>query len=109
MSKSIEEVVIERALEILEKGWCREAYAEDVDGWPVSPYSKQAVAFCAEGAIKRATQEMLGPGRSRIAARIIRQIDHMCAIENKEALLVINDDEGQVAAMGVMRDWLGRL
>jgi hypothetical protein len=43
-----------RARSLLERGWCRGAAAVDVNGVEVHPASKQAVAWCALGALDAA-------------------------------------------------------
>lgn len=110
MSKSIERLVIERALEIIRTRWTWGAWAEDDCVMPVSPYSKQARYFCAEGAIKRATRELLGPGKSRVAARIIRHVDGPGRYDDGQ-LLRANDSPrgGKRVVVRMMRKRLAQL
>ena len=63
MSKPNEEVVLERALALLEAGYCREAAARDAGGCSVDVYSPDAVEFCALAAIARALTETVGHTR----------------------------------------------
>lgn len=107
MSKSIERMVIERALKLMRNGWCRVTWAEDAAGNPVEWYSKRAVRFCAEGAIKRATKDLLGPRKVQVANRIIRSFDTKPDV--RERLMAVNDGLGKKAALLVMCNRLRRL
>lgn len=69
MSKSIESTVLERAMKIMEAGWTQDNYAEDERGEYVPYWSKKAVAFCAVGAIYRATMEVTGRRNMRLARK----------------------------------------
>ncbi len=50
--------IIERAMEIIERGWTRGDLARDANGYPVAVASPAACTFCAVGAISRATREL---------------------------------------------------
>jgi hypothetical protein len=43
-----------RARAFVSRGWCRGTEASNLLGFPVSPYSRHAVAWCASGALEAA-------------------------------------------------------
>jgi hypothetical protein len=60
MSKSIDRMVMERAIKLVEAGWTQGSWAQDRNGNRVDWDTEEAVSFCAVGAIMRATRELLG-------------------------------------------------
>lgn len=104
MSKSIERLVVERAIKIVETQWTQGQWGEDAQGFMVPWHSKKAVRFCAEGAVRRATREAVGSGSRRLATRIIGGMG-----EGNWCLLVINDRAGRRAVLRVMRQRLREL
>jgi len=76
MSKSLQRAIIERAIELMKKGWIQGYEAVDEEGRDVPPQSDKARAFCAVGAIRRASCEFLGKNKWRATAmRIERACD----------------------------------
>ena len=53
--------VLSLARSYIEKGWCKRALARDRLMAEVAPYSQDAVAWCAVGAIERAIADLMGP------------------------------------------------
>lgn len=45
-----------KARGLIEKGWCKEAYARDTEGNPLSPCSMDATQYCVVGAVNRNLQ-----------------------------------------------------
>ena len=101
MSKSIERMVIERALQIMKKGWCDYSWAKDAKGDRVAWYSPRAMSFCAEGAVRRAVRELAGKRNYKLAENILRRMP--------ENIMVLNDGEGKRAVMKLMRQRLAEL
>jgi hypothetical protein len=62
MARHLERQVIERAREMISRHeqWRRAAYAMDANGERVDWCAKQAVAFCAVGALRRAAYDLSG-------------------------------------------------
>ena len=60
MSKTLNSVLIERAIELIESGWTQNATSRDEYGRKVCPSSKHAVSFCGYGALMRAAWEVAG-------------------------------------------------
>jgi hypothetical protein len=58
MTKALDQVVWERAIEIMNAGWTQNAMARDARGEVAPIQSKEAVAFCAYGALIRAAHEI---------------------------------------------------
>jgi len=58
MKKNWEALVLDRALELLRKGWTQDAYARDGEGRKVEVYNRDAKSFSARGAILRAEFEL---------------------------------------------------
>ena len=101
MSKSFEAVVLERAVALLKKGWTVGDFAVDADGKSVSCYSNEAVAFCATGAILRATKEIAGSRQIRLAYTIVRSV----VVD----LVGVNDERGKAEMLRLMRKRLAAL
>lgn len=53
--------ILNRAAKIIDRGWVRNKTAVDKNGKLVSAASKKAVAFCATGAIDRASVKLRKP------------------------------------------------
>ena len=75
MSRSLEKIIWQRAIKILEKGWTRKGHACTRDGKDMSPISPAAVRFCPYGPFVCAAAEMM-PEKSlvqlwRYADRVI--------------------------------------
>jgi hypothetical protein len=60
MSKTINRMAMERAIKLVEAGWTQGSWAQDSNGACVDWDAKEAVSFCAVGAIMRAMRELLG-------------------------------------------------
>lgn len=58
MSKRQEVKVLDRAAELLAKGWCRGTYARDSKGNECMTTSPKAVTFCMVGALMRAAKDL---------------------------------------------------
>ena len=101
MSKSIEALVIERALQIMKRGWTNLTWAKDAEGNQVAWYSPRAVSFCAEGAVRLAVRELVGKGNHQLGETILRRMPNN--------VLVVNDGEGKRAVMKLMRQRLAEL
>ena len=74
MSKSIERLVLERALTLLQAGFSQRTYARDKKGRKVDWSSGKAVKFCATGAIRRATWELTGEEQGVIAQAVTTRL-----------------------------------
>lgn len=48
-------VILQKAADVVEKGWAQKASARDADGNQVNPYGEEGVSFCATGAIQKAS------------------------------------------------------
>src|SRR4051812_1099310 len=105
MSKIIEAVVIERAIKLIESGWCQCTEARDADEDRVSWCSKRAVRFCAMGAIKRAARDVTGRKDVKLARNIIRSFDAM----TEAGIMAVNDLDGKELVLKVMRERLEML
>lgn len=51
--------VIEKALELVRRGWCQRASARDAAGNAVSPMDTEACCWCLDGALLVATDSAL--------------------------------------------------
>ena len=60
MSKTMDRMVWERAIALIEKGWAKYTYARDAKGNEVNMFDTSAVKFCAEGAVMRAARDVFG-------------------------------------------------
>lgn len=65
MKKNWRALVLDRALELIRKGWTKRVLARDARGRDVDIDSSDAKAFCALGAIERAEFELKAPKRVR--------------------------------------------
>ena len=52
--------LIDRTIAFLRIGWTRYVYATNKSGYPVFPDSPQACNWCAQGAVHKASNELLG-------------------------------------------------
>ena len=104
MSRQLERQVIERARGLISRHeqWRTMVYAMDANGRRVDWCAKQAVAFCAVGALRRAAYDLSGDRNhaimfaNKIAGRMIG-IEHegLAVIKVK----FINDAKGQAAVL----------
>ncbi|KAB2938018.1 MAG: hypothetical protein K8F92_15660 [Hyphomicrobium sp.] len=101
MSKSIERMVIERAIELLKQGWTDGPLAIDAKGRAVSPWSEKAVAWCAWGSLQRAALEVTG----KVNLRLVDKIE-AGFVKN---VVRVNEFEGKSAVLRVMRKRLKML
>lgn len=81
--------VIERSIELIEKGWCRHAMAKNKHGRKVEIGSNKATNFCLAGAITRSANELhinrmnvleniVGTNRSNVNQSIVIQFNDQC-------------------------------
>jgi len=86
--RSIEYIVLERAKQLVKKGWVAETYAVDKHGDDCDVLDPAAVAFCMGGAILRAAAEVFGDNaRSTGYLRLATVCTHAKARELVEAEL----------------------
>jgi hypothetical protein len=100
--------VLKAAAALLRGGWCRHTYAVDARGDEVDPCDDHAAAFCALGALRRASFDLHGrpagvPMRARsqclahaAGRELSAKIDGGDDYEN--AITVWNDDARRTAA-----------
>lgn len=50
--------IIERAKSLISSGWTQDCFARDKDGQSIDYTNSDAVCFCAEGALHRASHDM---------------------------------------------------
>ena len=55
MKKSDIIEILKHARQLLKRGWCQEALAQDKDCFPCPSWSENACQWCASGAIRRAS------------------------------------------------------
>lgn len=79
------ETVLRRAAKLIEKGWCKGAFATLADGTKVEWDTKGAKCFCADGALRRAAGSS-----SSIVYRDARIL--LCRIINPMHLWTWNDE-----------------
>jgi hypothetical protein len=53
-----ENLILERAIELLQSGWCQGAYAEDEYGEVLDAEEEDAVAWCATGSLMKAMLDL---------------------------------------------------
>ncbi len=63
--------VLLKAAAIVRKGWCTGAPAKDAEGRPCGPRDKQAVAWCAIGAIQKVCGGPEDGYEARYALRLV--------------------------------------
>ena len=56
--------VLERATQLLRKGWCQRVGARDAGGEQIDCLSKSAVQWCAVGAVEKASHMLFGEDES---------------------------------------------
>lgn len=72
--------VLDRAIELLEAGWCQGHYAVRHSGVAVNPVDVRADRFCGVGAINRASWEAVHPVRSGdLYAHVVHTVERMLA------------------------------
>jgi hypothetical protein len=104
MSRSLQRQILERAEAYLSSGFAKLTEATDVDGAEVRWDSKLAVNFCAMGAIKRATRDVLGSyGRkgTRLANGIIEKCHDRSEFEMP--ISILNDCRGRAPVLRQLR------
>jgi hypothetical protein len=99
-------MVIERAIELVESGWAKDVWTLDAEGQPCDWESRDAVAFCAVGAIMRATQELLSTPRP-----LVWSFGEMPFLTRAEAdeMIMENDEGTQECALAMLREKLATL
>lgn len=90
--------VLEKAIKLLSgregaKRWCKGSMAVDKDGQPVDEGCKEAVKFCAVGAILRSQKNR----------------EDFSLWDDFDGLSITNDNKGRGAALRVMRKRLKEL
>lgn len=106
MRMSVERPVIERAIQLLERGWAMDAYAVDKAGRTVSYWSTHAERFCAAGAILRAVFDVMGRKDMRLSRSIETRINGPL-YRRGTSLITLNDGDGD--RKGVIRAMRRRL
>jgi hypothetical protein len=104
MARQLERQVIERARALISRHeqWRRAAYAVDANGDRVDWCAKQAVAFCAVGALRRAAYDLTSDRghaimlADKIAGTMIRSRHEKLAVMKMEFL---NDAKGHAAVL----------
>ena len=112
MSKGIERIIVERALELLKGGHTRRTGARDGRGRYVVCTSETAIRFCALGAIWRATREVMGTPRGKgIASMTERECGLTLDISGRidRDLIEINDNKGKEAVLALFERRLREL
>ena len=79
---------LEKAVQWLQQGWATQAYAKDSKGVAVDPCDTNAVAWCANGAIIKATNSI---PEQREAARELKKF-----FPEKKRLSQFNDEQESV-------------
>jgi hypothetical protein len=107
MSKSLKRIAMERAIELVEAGWAQGFWAADKNGARIDWTSQDAVAFCAVGAILRATYDLIGQEREPL----IWEVRHCAGLTSEEAAeMMANNDFGtKETTLQMMRDRLATL
>ena len=93
--------VLERAAEIVERGWRQGANARDDDDWPVPAYSKAARSWSAYGAIS----SVVGRYADALAAEIAVEAVVNCNIRPWNN----HPDRTQSEVVTALRDAAGRV
>jgi ketosteroid isomerase-like protein len=106
MSKSLNHMILERAIELVEAGWAQGVWAHDARGMPCDWQSDDAVAFCVVGAILRAHQELLGVSQDRVWP--IGRMPSLAGYEAEE-MMTKNDHGTQESTLAMLRDKLAAL
>jgi uncharacterized protein YbjT (DUF2867 family) len=105
MAKLLQHQIIERALEIIsdEGKWTRGAMARNAFGHSCSAWDKEAVRFCAVGAIYHAAFDILGESLDNI----IIEITETCVLAanglEHSSIPSVNDHEGRDAVQAMFR------
>ena len=107
MSKNIDRMVMERAIKLVDAGWIQGCWARDANGRCVDWGAEDAVAFCAVGAIMRATRELLGSD----IHPFIWSYRRMSCLTNEEAadMMATNDVGTKEMTLEMMREKLATL
>ena len=88
----IENRVMERAAELTASGWCAGALARDADGNNVDPNSPKAVAWCAEGALKKAVCEISNERFPLMDLRVMARFkNNINPYPRREGVMTYND------------------
>lgn len=107
MSKPLDHIILQRAIELVEAGWTQHTVARTAKGTFVDWRSSQAVAFCAVGAILRAMDEVLGPNEAQKFVRFSQLIAPLN--ESSQKLMYVNDTTDKVQTLAAMRQCLNSL
>jgi hypothetical protein len=69
-------MVLERTIELLNKGHCWRAMARDKYGTEGDPFDDDAVKFCAAGALMRAATDIVGWNRhEEVLDKVVRRFE----------------------------------
>lgn len=107
MSKPLDQIIMQRAIDLVEAGWCQYTYARTSQGKFVDWRSSEAVAFCAVGAILRAMDEVLGPNEAQKFVRFSQLIAPLN--ESSQNLMYVNDTTDKAQTLAAMRQCLSVL
>jgi hypothetical protein len=85
--------VLKRAQEIIEdpKRWTKGAFARKADGWVIVQEHRDAVSFCAVGAIRRACADTFGADSATERVVAIKCADDASRSRYDAHLVVVND------------------
>src|SRR5689334_11516028 len=100
MSQSLNRMVLERAIKLVESGWTQGTWARKKDGQPCDWDSDAAIAFCAVGALLRATREVLGIERNLMGS--FSRIPFITRVEAVE-LVAANDKGPRETVLAMLR------
>ena len=108
MSKSVERLVIERAVELLQKGHAWGALARDRYGTESDPWEHDAVKFCAAGALMRAAVALVGRDRHEaVLDNVLRRFEGVNFYEWE--VDKINDRKPKRVVVRHLERWLDAL
>lgn len=107
MSGNLQRTILERAEAYLRSGFSQGSEARDRYGQRERWDSKRAVSFCAKGAIKRATRDVLGSFGRKGSKLAVRLIDD-CGVDG-DAIAFVNDSWGLDAVIAQFHQTIKRL
>src|SRR4051795_3059614 len=107
MSKPLDQIIMRRAIELVEAGWTQYTYARDMKGAFVNCHSPEAVSFCAVGAVMRAMDEVLSPEQAQSFCRFSKLVAPLN--ERPYNLMYINDSTDKEQTLAAMRRCLTQL
>lgn len=110
----IERDIVDRAVEILsvKEHWTALAAARAADGRPVDVVNKDAVQFCALGALGRAYYEMTdwkGAAENTVIGyaynRVVMGLAHFCRLRFDSTIAGVNDSMGYDKVVEAMKEY----